>query len=180
MPLVDAADFAKRFGDLSRTAGQAVISRLNDPAYMSPPPTPPQLTPGITHILSQHLRPRQAPPIAILLLHLLDTTECASRSEARLLRCRAATHVLRSERLEMGVNFFVEALVEYVSAKQRADSRQQLSHHSVRNAATGFRRIARRAGIADARQVTPASSSATPTSVAPSVAPTPMSTPRIS
>ncbi len=50
--------------------------------------------------------------------------------------------------------FFVELRVQLPSQEQRANPRQQHPHQSFRSAATGLRRIARLAGIAEAIAVT--------------------------
>jgi hypothetical protein len=44
----------------------------------------------------------------MLFLHLLYSSERAARGEARLLGCRATPHVLRSERVQVRADFFVE------------------------------------------------------------------------
>ena len=129
-------------------------------------PVAPQHAHRVAHVAPRVLDPAEGSSVAVLFFHLLYSTERAPCGESRLLGCRAAPHVLRGELVQVRAHFFVESGVQLPSQEQRANPRQQCPHQSFRSAATGLRRIARLAGIAEAIAVTLTRSSTVPTSVA--------------
>jgi len=82
---------------------------------------PSQHSEAVSNISGERIDDRQSSPVAIGFFGLFQPPEASARGVARGFRAHSLAEVFFDEHLEMGLQLFVELLVETRSAKQSAN-----------------------------------------------------------